>query len=37
MFNSKFYAVMIVLSFIAMAATVGLQVMEILDYGIFTK
>lgn len=35
MFDSKFYAVMIVLSFILLAATVAFQVIEMREYGVF--
>ena len=35
MFKSKFFTVMIVLTFIAMAATVTFQVLEMLDYNLF--
>ena len=35
MFKSKFFAVMIVLTFIAMSATVTFQVLEKLDYNLF--
>ena len=34
MFKSKFFTVMIVLTFIAMAATVTFQVLEMLDYNL---
>jgi len=35
MFKSKFFTVMIVLTFVAMAATVTFQVLEMLDYNLF--
>ena len=35
MFKSKFFTVMIVLTFIAMAATVTFQVLEMLEYNLF--
>ena len=35
MFKSKFFTVMIVLTFIAMAATMTFQVLEMLDYNLF--
>lgn len=35
MFKSKFFTVMIVLTFIAMAATVTFQVFEMIDYNLF--
>ena len=35
MFKSKFFTVMIVLTFVAMAATVTFQVLEMLDYKLF--
>jgi len=35
MFRSKFFTVMIVLTFIAMAATVTFQVLEMVDYNLF--
>ena len=35
MFKSKFFTVVIVISFIAMAATVALQVMEMMEYNLF--
>lgn len=35
MFKSKFFTVVIVLTFIAMAATVAFQVFEMLDYNLF--
>jgi len=35
MFNSKFFTVMIVLSFLAMAATVAFQALEMKDYNLF--
>jgi len=35
MFKSKFFTVMIVLTFIAMAATVTFQVLEMIDYKLF--
>ena len=35
MFKSKFFTVVIVLTFIAMAATVTFQVLEMLDYNLF--
>ena len=35
MFKSKFFTVMIVLTFIAMAATETFQVLEMLDYNLF--
>jgi len=37
MLNSKFYTVMIVLSFAAMAATVVFQGLEMFEYGFFGK
>ena len=35
MFKSKFFTVMIAFTFIAMAATVTFQVLELLDYNLF--
>ena len=35
MFNSKFFTVMIVLTFVAMAAVVTFQVLEMCDYTLF--
>jgi len=35
MFNSKFFTVMIVLTFFAMAATATFQVLEMRDYNLF--
>lgn len=35
MFNSKFFTVMIVLTFLAMAATAAFQVWEMYDYNLF--
>ena len=35
MFNSKFFTGVIVLTFLAMAATVALQVLEMNDYHLF--
>ncbi len=36
MFNSKFFTVMIALSFVAMAATVVFQVLEMSEYNLFS-
>ena len=35
MFNSKFFTVVIALTFVAMAAIVTFQVLEMLDYNLF--
>lgn len=35
MFNSKFFTVMIVLSFLVLGAAVALQVLEMNDYALF--
>lgn len=37
MFNSKFYTVMIVLTFLLVAAAVALQVLEMNDYGLLAR
>lgn len=35
MFNSKFFTVVIVLTFVALGATVAFQVLEMKDYNLF--
>lgn len=37
MWKSKFFTVMIVLTFLAVAATVALQCLEMKDYGLLTE
>lgn len=36
MFNSKFFTGVIIVSFLAMAATVALQVLEMNEYNLFS-